>query len=40
MISDIMETDVISVECDEDQEEVAKIFTNKSYLVNIFATSS
>ena len=33
MISDIMETDVISVECDEDQEEVAKIFTKYDLLV-------
>ena len=33
LISDIMETDVISVECDEDQEEVAKIFTKYDLLV-------
>lgn len=33
LIYDIMETDVISVECDEDQEEVAKIFTKYDLLV-------
>ena len=33
LISDIMETDVISVECDEDQEQVAKIFSKYDLLV-------
>lgn len=33
LISDIMETDVISVECDEDQEEVSKIFSKYDLLV-------
>lgn len=33
LISDIMKTDVISVQCDEDQEEVAKIFSKYDLLV-------
>lgn len=33
LISEIMETDVISVECDEDQEEVSKIFSKYDLLV-------
>lgn len=33
IISEIMETDVISVECDEDQEEVSKIFSKYDLLV-------
>lgn len=33
IISDIMQTDVISVECDEDQEEVSKIFSKYDLLV-------